>query len=157
MKNTLSNDISLTVLCKEHLQELSHSLRQQDRAELWAAYRLDILQGLELCRARSALAVAFLYKGRVAAVAGVEAASLLGRRGCVWSWTGKTVEECPKSFLRVSLRVLELFKRHYDVLFAACDERYQKAQNYLKHLGAQETGEKLYLAGAETRFVLYRF
>ena len=124
---------------------------------MWAAYRLPARQGLEFCFQRSAFAVAFLYQGRVAAAAGVEGASLLGQRGCVWSWTGEAVDKCPKSFCRASAAVLALFKSRYPQLFAACDQRYFKARRYLRHLGARPTGDKIGLTGPETRFVLYRF
>ena len=124
---------------------------------MWAAYRLPARQGLQYCWERSALALAFLCQGRAAAAAGVECAGLLGRRACVWSWTGQAVQRCPKSFWRASVQVLALFRRCYPQLFAACDERYGAARRYLAHLGGQETQEKFYLAGPETRFVLYRF
>lgn len=157
MPNTLTNDISLVPLCKAHLQDLAPHLRAQDRAEMWAAYRLAPLEGLMLCWQRSALAVAFLYKGRVAAVAGVEPASLLGCSGCVWAWTGRHVQRCPKSFWKASVRVLHFFRRHYGQLFAATDQRYTQACRYLQRLGARPDKHLFYLAGKETRFVLYRF
>ena len=106
MKNILFNDISLAPLCKAHLAELAPRLRAADRAEMWAAYRLQVREGLELCLGRSVLAVAFVYRGKAAAAAGVEAQSLLGRRGCVWSWTGDSVDGCAKSFFRASCAAL---------------------------------------------------
>lgn len=157
MKNTLSNDSSLVRLCKAHLPPLAADLRAQDKAEMWAAYRLPPQESLALCLQRSALALAFLYQGRVAAAAGVEPASLLGWRGCVWSWTGQRVEKCPKSFWKASLVARDVFKRFYPHLFAACDCRYRQAGRYLRRLGARPTGDVFYLTGKETRFELYRF
>ena len=155
MQSFLSHDISLEPLCKEHLDGLSHTLRMQDRAEMWAAYRLPVRQGLELCFKRSVQAVALVYKGRAAAAAGVEAQTWLGQRACVWSWTGQAVERCPVSFWRASRKVLAAFQAQYPFLYAACDERYVAARRYLQRLGARQAGEKFYLAGRETRFVPY--
>ena len=157
MKNILFNDISLAALCKAHLDELAPRLRAADRAEMWAAYRLQAREGLELCLGRSVLAVAFVYRGKAAAAAGVEAQSLLGRRGCVWSWTGESVDGCAKSFFRASRAALDYFLTLYPLLYAACDVRYTAARRYLRRLGAREAGPAFYLAGKETRFVPYVF
>lgn len=157
MNNIFFNDISLAPLCKAHLDELAPHLRAADRAEMWAAYRLEAREGLELCLGLSVLAVAFVYRGKAAAAAGVEAQSLLGRCGCVWSWTGEAVNCCPKSFWRASRAALDYFLTFYPLLYAACDVRYGSARRYLRRLGAREAAEAFYLAGKETRFIPYVF
>lgn len=150
-------DISLQTLCKEHLQALEATLREPDRQEMWACYRLPARDVLQLCAQRSTVAVAFLYRGKVCAVSGVEGVSLLGNRGCVWSWTGEGVLVCPKSFVRASKQVLAYFRILYPALYAACDVRYRTAQRYLQHLGAQRCGQAFYLAGQETQFIWYQW
>lgn len=156
-KETTFHDISLEVLCKAHLDALLPQLRGEDTAELWAAYRLSAAEGLALCLRRSAAALAFCCEGEVCAVAGVEPQSLLGRRACLWSWTGQGVLRRPKTFWKVSLRALAYFRGLYPQLYAACDGRYAAARRYLLRLGARRTGEGFYLAGEETKFYLYRF
>ncbi len=157
MKNGFFHDISLEPLCKEHLDGLALSVRSADKAEMWAAYRLPARESLEICYQLSSAAVALLYRGRPVAAAGVQAQSWLGLSGCVWSWTGNGVEQCRKSFWKASRHVLAGFQQMYPKLYAACDERYRAAQHYLQRLGAQEAGEKFYLAGLETRFIPYFF
>lgn len=157
MKNITLHNISLRPLCKAHLDALAPALRPADRAEMWATYRLGAREGLELCFMRSAQAVAFLYRGKVAAAAGVAPQSLLGDCACVWSWTSKEVENCPKAFWKASAVVLKHFRALYPRLYAVCDERYAEARRYLRRLGAREEGEAFYLKGGETRFRLYRF
>jgi len=152
-----SNDISLKWLCKEHLSELARCVRLEDRQEMWAAYRLSALEVLEHCWQKSSVSLAFLYRGKVCAVAGVEADSLLGVRGCVWSWTGKETLRCPKEFWKVSQHILAYFLSLYPQLYALCDRRYLAAQGYLQRLGACPQADGIQLAGKETRFVLYRF
>jgi len=149
--------ISLTELCKEHLDELAGELRLADRRELWACYRLPAREGLALCARRSVKAFAFFYRGKIGAAAGIEPLSLLGSQACVWSWTGEQVLNCPKSFFRVSQVVLNYFKQLYPHLYAACDERYETAQHYLERLGAHPCGNKFFLAGPETRFIWYQW
>ncbi len=156
-KETTSHNISLEVLCKAHLDALLPHLREEDAAELWAAYRLPAAEGLALCLKRSAAALALCCEGEVCAAAGVEAQSLLGRSACIWSWTGKGVLRRPKAFWKASLRALAYFGGLYPQLYAACDGRYAAARRYLLRLGARRTGEGFYLAGKETKFYLYRF
>ena len=93
------------------------------------------------------LAVAFVYRGKAAAAAGVEAQSLLGRRGCVWSWTGESVDGCAKSFFRASCAALDYFLTLYPLLYAACDVRYATARRYLRRLGAREAGAGVLFGG----------
>lgn len=158
LKNKFSfNDISLEPLCKEHLRSFAPLLQAQDRAEMWASYRLAVEEALEYCRRRSAVAVAFLYRGEVCAVSGVEADSLLGNRGSLWSWTGEKVKQCPKAFWQVSRRVLQYFLSLYPHLYVLCDARYAAAQRYVERLGGARQTDEIYLAGPETRFVLYQF
>ena len=76
MKNTTSNDIRLERLCKAHLDELAGQLRPADRAEIQAMYSAEPRAALAQCHARSVLAVAWIYQGEVAAVAGVAAPSV---------------------------------------------------------------------------------
>lgn len=132
-------------------------MRAADRAELWAMYRLSAPEGLELCLRRSAAAYAFLYRGKVAAAAGVAPLSLLGQSACVWSWTGEETEKCPKAFWRASVAALAYFYALYPQLYAVCDGRYAAAHRYLRRLGAHAQGEPFYLKGGETRFLLYCF
>lgn len=150
-------DISLEPLCKAHLTQLAAHLRAEDRAELWACYRVPTQEGLEKCVARSFVSVAFLYKGKVCAIAGLEPASLLGQAACVWSWTGTEVLHCQKSFWRISNQVLAVFKKYYPHLYAACDVRYKTALRYLEHLGGKRMRGMIYLAGRETKFALYQW
>ncbi len=153
----ISYDISLEQLCKAHLEELAPALREKDKQELEACYQLPVREGLQLCAARSVCAVAFRYRGEVCAVAGLEPSSLLGAQACVWSWTGIGVEKCPKSFWRVSKRVIDFFKHYYPHLYAACDVRYEQAAHYLCHLGARPAGKLFYLAAPEIPFALYQW
>ena len=157
MKNSFSHDISLEPLCKEHLDGLARSLREQDRAEMWAAYRLPAREGLELCWRLSSRAVALLYRGRPVAAAGVQGQTCLGSRACVWSWTGEEVAHCPKEFWWASRAVVAQFRGLYPFLYAACDERYTQARRYLERLGARRIAAPFYLAGEETRFLAYVF
>ena len=106
---------------------------------------------------RSLLSVGFFYRGELAAGAGLEAPQLLGNQACVWSWTGKSVLQCPKSFLQCSRIVLKNFQQLYPQLYAACDVRYRTAGNYLRHLGARPVGKPFYLAGNETLFQCYQW
>lgn len=150
-------DIRLQPLCKEHLTRLALSLRKEDRAEMWAAYRLPVQEVLRQCAQRSVLSWACLYRGKVCSVCGVEPQSLLGLQGCVWSWTGQTVEQCPKGFFKASRQVLNYFLSLYPQLYALCDNRYHVSQRYLQRLGAQKQAEQIRLAGPETCFTLYQF
>lgn len=154
---SISNDISLRPLCKEDLSALARQLQPQDRKELAACYGLPVLQGLELCVARSIETVCFLYQGQVCAVAGIEPLSLLGKQACVWSWTTHTVRKCPKAFIRVSRYVLQVFQQYYPVLYAACAQSYRQARQYLKHIGGKEENQYFYLADPTVLFCLYRF
>ena len=156
-KTTSSNDISLVPLCKEHLSDLAPSLQAQDCAEMWAAYRLPGREVLSLCYQKSAVSLAFLHQGKVCAVAGVEAESLLGGRGCLWSWTGKKVKKIPKLFWKVSKSVLGYFLSVYPYLYVLCDERYLRARHYIVRLGGSKLSQKINLAGKETSFELYQF
>ncbi|MBR3632123.1 MAG: hypothetical protein IKN49_03555 [Elusimicrobiaceae bacterium] len=144
-------------VCKAHLQELSYQLREEDRRELEACYQRPVLEGLEYCWRRSSLALAFCYQGQVGAIAGIEPISLLGQQACVWSWTGKVIEKCPVRFWKISQKVLAHFLMQYPYLYAACDERYKKAQRYLQKLGATPHGKPFYLADKTVRFYLYQF
>ena len=155
--NPTSHNISLIRVCKEHLDELADDLRLADRRELWACYRLRARDGLELCVRYSVETVAFLYEGKIAAVAGIAPMSLLGNEACVWSWTGRQVLKCPKAFLTVSKLVVKRFKRLYPHLYAACDVRYKQAGRYLECLGAQAVADRFFLAGTETSFQWYQW
>lgn len=132
-------------------------LRAEDRQELTACYGLPARAGLEVCAQLSAAAVAFVYRGEVCAAAGVEAQSLLGRRGCVWSWTGEGVLHCPKAFWRASRAVLRYFHSLYPQLYAVCDVQYRAARRYVQRLGGVETGRTQLRSGAKNSFVVYRF
>lgn len=136
MKNTTSNDSRLERLCKAHLDKLAGQLRPADRAEMQAMYGGAPRAALEQCRARSVVAVAWVYQGEVAAAAGLAAQSVLGTTGCVWLWTGPAVERAPKTFFQLSRRMLAFFKTLYPHLYAVCDTTYAAAQRYLIHLGA---------------------
>lgn len=156
-KTIFSNDISLTPLCKEHLAELALSLQAQDYAEMWAAYRLPVSEVLSLCYQKSAISLAFVYQGKVCAVAGVEADSLLGGRGCLWSWTSGKVKKIPKLFWKISKSVLAYFLSVYPCLYVLCDNRYLQARRYIVRLGGSKRSQKIMLAGKETYFELYQF
>lgn len=144
-------------LCKEYIDELAVNLQEKDRQELWACYRLPVREGLEKCIRASVLTVVFLYEGKVGAIAGLEATSLLGNQACVWSWTSKQVRRCPHLFMRLSKQILASFQQRYPYLYAACDQRHSQAAKYLFCLGARPTGKKFYLAGEETQFLLYQW
>ncbi|MBO7238503.1 MAG: hypothetical protein J6U96_04385 [Elusimicrobiaceae bacterium] len=157
LNQSLSNDISLRVTCKEDLDELALQLREEDQREMWACYRLPAREGLALCAHRSIVTITFLYRKKVCAVAGIAAPQLLGVQACVWSWTGREVAHCAKSFLRVSRGVLTYFQSLYPHLYAACEQHYTAAQRYLTRLGAKPIGKKFYLAGQETQFQWYQW
>ncbi len=102
-----------------------------------AMYGLPPQEALEQCRLRSVAAVAWIYRGEVAAAAGVAAQSVLGGTGCVWLWTAPAVERAPKSFLKISRRGLGFFKTLYPHLYAVCETSYAAARRYVLHLGAR--------------------
>lgn len=137
MKNTTSNDSRLERLCKAHLDKLAGQLRPADRAEMRVMYGWAPRAALEQCRARSVVAVAWIYQGQVAGVAGVAAQSVLGATGCVWLWTGPAVKRAPKTFFKLSRRMLAFFKTLYPHLYAVCEVSYTAARRYLWHLGAK--------------------
>lgn len=89
---------------------------------------MPVREVLSLCYQKSAVSLAFLHQGKVCAVAGVEAESLLGGRGCLWSWTSKKVKKIPKLFWKVSKSVLGYFLSVYPYLYVLCDERYLQAR-----------------------------
>lgn len=157
MKMSFSHNISLQPLCKAHIAELAGSLRPEDWRELWATYRLLALEGLELCRKRSVFSAAFLYRGRVAAAAGVAAENILGTQACLWLWTGQEVEKCRKSFWKAYRGVLAYWLARYPHAYAVCDVRYAAAARCLTRMGAHREGKTFLLEGKEARFQLYRF
>ncbi len=124
---------------------------------MWAAYRLPEEEVLDLCYRRSAVSFAFLYRSCVCAVCGVEAESLLGGRGNLWSWTSQYIKSCPKLFFILSRYLLAYFLSLYAPLYVLCDERHLAARRYLQRLGAEKKAENIFLAGEETRFMLYQF
>lgn len=156
MKKTTSNDISLQALCKEDLAPLSATLRAADRAEMQALYGQDIKGALQECLARSVVAVGFFYKGKIAAAAGVEPEGFLGRRACVWSWSGAEAGRCSKAFWKVSKQVLQGFLALYPQLYAACDQRYGAAQRYIMRLGGRKV-KKVSFHVSGPAFWIYEF
>lgn len=132
-------------------------MRPADRQELVACYQLPVREALEHCVVQSACCISFIYRGKVAAMAGVEPETWLGRRGCVWLWTGEVVEQCPIYFLKASRYLLHLFQQQYPLLYAACATNYPAAQRYIKHLGGQAVGNLFLLADQSIYFQLYQF
>ena len=156
MKKTTSNDISLQALCKDDLIILSENLRPADRAEMRALYGKRVAESLQKGLARSAVAVGFFYKGKIAAAAGVEPEGCLGRRACVWSWSGAEAGRCSKAFWKVSKQVLQYFLQLYPQLYAVCDERYVAAHRYITRLGGRKI-KKVYFQTAGPAFWIYEF
>lgn len=154
---TTSYDISLRPICKADIDTLAQHLRPEDAQELTACYLLPPRQALELCCNRSSLTVSLFCNGHLCALAGVEPESLLGWRGCVWSWTSRQVLHYQRAFWKISKYVLAQFLTRYPLLYAACAADYAAAHRYLKHLGAQPLPKTLVLADQKTRFCVYQF
>lgn len=148
----IHHDISLVPVCKEHLEALSRSMREEDRAELWASHRLCPLEALTRCVQESAYSFALLYKGEPVSIFGISPEHLLGVRACVWQLTSQKLPLIQKSFYRLSKAVLLHFKSLYPRLYCAPDVRYRQALRYVRRLGFQPVGEAVALKGPETKF-----
>ena len=118
-------------------------LRPADRAELAASHpgreAGALLEEFIACSCES---VCLLYQGQPVALAGIYAPVLLGPSACVWLLSGRGIERCPVSFLRVAKKQLAVWNNRYPVLSNEVDARYETAVRFITHLGGQFSGKK---------------
>ena len=120
---------------------LARCLRAADRRELAASHPgqspaecLEHFICISVCR------VCGVYRGKVIALAGVYASSLLGTDACVWLLTGSPVARVPISFVRSAKRWLAAWLQLYPTLTNAVDARYEAARKLITCLGGEFTG-----------------
>lgn len=147
------NEVSLISAAACHLREAARGLRPADRAELAASHPGNPEVRLREFAARSEACFALVYKGRTAAVFGLAPDSVLGRRACVWLLTTKEVEKIPKTFFKLSGRVLSAWLARYPVLYNRVDANYASALEYVRRLGGTFDGRAYWFNGR--KFLLF--
>jgi hypothetical protein len=136
----LAGDVRIVRATLEHAAQLAEQLRREDRAELVATGVANVRTAIEDGVRGSAIAVAVLFDGEVACIAGVvpyPSGTALGGpdTGCVWMLSGTAVNRHKKAFLRLSRSVLKAFLGRYRCLENLVDARYLAAIRWLQWLG----------------------
>ena len=93
----------------EDLLELASNLRSADRAELYiATLGLSAIRAIELAVRSSDHTLAARLDGRLVAVFGIRADSLLDRTAIVWALGTREIDRLPRPFIRWSPRALRV-------------------------------------------------
>jgi len=121
----------------EHVEELSFSMRPQDRVEISRATKMAPYEALQWSLDKSAYSRVGLIDGQVTAVWGLVLwGSIVSCMGSPWAITSHVVDEYPKTFYRMSrfyvMQMREMCPRHLEV---NVDSEYRKACRWLRRLG----------------------
>ncbi|MCQ2410623.1 MAG: hypothetical protein MJ053_03810 [Elusimicrobiaceae bacterium] len=124
-------------------RSLARVLRKNDRRELACSHAgQEIADCLERFICESYQSVCLIYRGEVAALAGICVQTMLSPSACVWLLTGRNIERCPFSFVRLAKRQLRRWLDLYPVLENEFDSRYCAAGKLIVRLGGEITGRK---------------
>jgi len=109
-------------------------LRPGDAREI-AALGLTPRDGVARSLARSLWAETYLVDGKVAAIAGLAVANVLGSVGSPWLVTGRPVERHKKLFLRETRKSVERMRAEFPILRNFVHAEYAECIRWLRWLG----------------------
>lgn len=126
-------NVSFVPTTKEHILECVENIREQDKAEVFAAYGHSPTEALErgtLYGAETALA-----DGRVVAIFGIHTRCPLTHVGSPWMLTTYEVEKHRKLFLKYTKKLVNHWHDTHRYMFNYVDAEYVEAIRWLKWLG----------------------
>lgn len=110
----------------EHFQELAHTMREADVAEVWAGWHKSPLEAIETSVTFSPEAFTGLADGRVVCMFGVAKPFLIGGEniGAPWLLGAEELPDHARAFLRLNKRYIEAVRQDFSRL-----ENYVAADN----------------------------
>ena len=137
-------------------EALAAVLRPEDRAELAASHPgqspAELLKKFFIS---SRHCFVLEYQSEPTAVFGLAPEVWLGRYACVWLLTGRGVLHIPKTFLRLTRRLLADAFSQYEELYNFVDERYAAALRFVQRLGGRFDGR--FYRTPSARFLCFTF
>lgn len=142
------------------LEAMARDLRPGDRLELQrlglAPTEDDVLEALVKSCEASLTSVLVSYKGRPAALYGLQLVLPLGW-GVPWLLTTHVVEEAPVRYTRICRRIVDRMFGYAHTLIQWVDEEYVQAWRWLEGpLGFHRYASQDFLAGGRWPFRAYR-
>ena len=128
-------DLDIIPLEVRHTEVLLRTMREADRAEVFATVGAVQPEDLWRMAGLSAISYAWPSRGPVGAMFGVYAPSEMSLVGVPWLLTTPVVERRRKEFLRSSKRVLQYFLERFPELENHVDARHLCAIRWLRWLG----------------------
>ena len=119
---------------REHVEELSHTMRAADVRECWAANHFAPLDALKHSLYHTSRPRTGLINHKVLCIWGVGKISYLSREGIPWMLTSNFVDEHYREFLRRSKGHLQDMKKEAVILTNMVDARNKKSIKWLKWL-----------------------
>lgn len=120
---------------EEHVEELSHSMRPEDRAECWAAQHLGPYEAIKMSLSYTDYPKTGLVDSRVINIWGVGKTTSLSDEGIPWMLTSHLVDSHVVPFLRGSKRALVEMKKEASSFRNMVDARNTRAIIWLNWLG----------------------
>ena len=119
----------------EHILELSRTIRDADRDEVWAISHLSPLVVLEASVARALMSYTGLADGKVLAIFGLGTVTMLSNITIPWMLTSNEIFSHTFVFLRYSKMWIEEIRKQYPLLVNYIDGRYIGAIKWARWLG----------------------
>lgn len=116
--------------------ELKDKLRPEDRAEIWASHRQLGEDALVYGYEHSTLCYTLCVGDHPIAMMGVVPSTLMGDEACVWMLGTSEMARHKKSFVKLSIPVIQIMLKYYPYLYNFVDSRYQRSVAWLAKCGA---------------------
>jgi hypothetical protein len=128
------NKYSILPATRDHVLELSETIRSADRDELWALARRTPYEALSNTVMVSRDPMAGLVDGKVCVMWGVGLITLVSDSACPWLLATDDLPNHARPFLRASKKYVAEMKRDFKVLKNFVDARNTEAMRWLEWL-----------------------
>ena len=133
----MRRDVLMTEMTNEDLVELSEVMRDEDRAEVYAATGEDALTVLRemLSVSRDTYTFRSPDGSELLCCMGIRPATALGGTAMPWFLSSVYLPKYPRELLAHSRAAIGVWKQEYNVLVNFTDARYTKAIRWLSKIG----------------------
>lgn len=131
----MAPNVSVEPSTPEDVEELSRTMREDDRKEIMASGGLRPHASLRLATSLSEVALTIKVDGEVLAIFGVQRLSLTPDVVLPWALTSGLADRYKKIVFSMSKLVLAGLMKQYPIMFNYVDARYGKALRWAKRIG----------------------
>lgn len=124
----------------EHVEELAHTMQEDDKLSILNLVGLTPKQGLQLSIENSLQSDSWVLDGQVVAISGISVPSLLGDTACPWLLCSDVIRKIPRIFMEATREQTYEWLDQYPILHNVVWAGHIRSIRWLKWLGFKLTG-----------------